>query len=117
MLTCYPQQRCRCVEIQNIFRYIVDKFHANPNTMVTHYFTLRVLCQELNALLQGATIDEIFTQQKNELIISLGRPARTEAASAGSRFLSVSVDPKLNYIFSREKFARAKKNSADLFKE
>jgi predicted ribosome quality control (RQC) complex YloA/Tae2 family protein len=76
--------------------------------MITHYLTLRSLAQGFNELLQHATIREVFTQQRNELLISC-------SAEKGEYTLCVSCDPKLNYIFLRDPVARAKKNSVDLF--
>lgn len=76
--------------------------------MVSHYFTLSALAQELQPSIAGAKITDLFTQQKNEMIIRLEREG-TESA------LAISVDPELNYIYLRDSFARAKKNSADVF--
>src|ERR1041385_1488406 len=82
--------------------------------MVTHYFTLRALSQEFNALLRDVIIDEIFSQQKNEVVISFTGRQQLQANGL-SHSLVVSGDPKLNYFYVREKIARAKKNSVDLF--
>lgn len=73
--------------------------------MVTHYYTLAALCCELNALLRGKRIEEIFTQQKAELILAL----------VEEQSLIISVRPAMNYCFVRDKYSRAKKNSVDLF--
>lgn len=78
--------------------------------MVTHYFTLHALSRELDANLLGARITEIFSQQKNELLIGLER-------SGHAPCLCVSIDPVLNYCFLRDSYSRAKKNSVDLFKK
>jgi predicted ribosome quality control (RQC) complex YloA/Tae2 family protein len=82
--------------------------------MVTHYLTLQALSSELNACLQGATISEIFTQQKNELLIVLHNPSH-ECVTSASPSLCISVNPKFNYLFLRANISRAKKNSVDLF--
>jgi predicted ribosome quality control (RQC) complex YloA/Tae2 family protein len=76
--------------------------------MLTHYSTLQVLAHDLNERLHNATIQQIFTQQRNELLFSC-------ATETGAWTLSVSCDPKLNYIFLRDPVARAKKDSVDLF--
>jgi predicted ribosome quality control (RQC) complex YloA/Tae2 family protein len=76
--------------------------------MLTHYFTLQALAREFGKKLQSATVQQIFTQQRNELLIS----CRTET---GELTLNISCDPKLNHIFLRDSIARAKKNSVDLF--
>jgi predicted ribosome quality control (RQC) complex YloA/Tae2 family protein len=76
--------------------------------MLTHYFTLQVLAHDFDEKLHYATVEQIFTQQRNELLIS----CRTET---GAWTLSISCDPRLNYIFLRDSVARAKRNSVDLF--
>ena len=76
--------------------------------MVTHYFTLHALSKELDGTLRNAVVREVFTQQKNELLI-------VTESNGNERCLNISVEPKLNFIFLRDVFARAKKNSVDLF--
>lgn len=76
--------------------------------MITSYYTLQALAQEFDQSLRRATIREIFTQQKNELLISL--EARSNAWT-----LTTSTDPRMNYVFLREPVARAKRNSVDIF--
>lgn len=73
--------------------------------MVVHYFTLSALCCELDTALRGAPLNEIFSQQKNELVL----------ATADGRALVVSVEPRMNYCFLRDAVARARRNSVDLF--
>ncbi len=77
--------------------------------MVTHYFTLYALSKELHNVLKGAVVQEIFTQEKSELVVSLQK-------NGDNFYLCISVEPKRNFIFTRHTFSRAKKNSADLFK-
>ena len=79
--------------------------------MVTHYYTLRTLSREFDSLLRGASVEECFTQKKNELIVSF----HVEHPNDTSYALYISVDPKLNYCFLRDNSSRAKKNSLDLF--
>lgn len=78
--------------------------------MVTHYVTLKALQLEFDPRLRGSAVAEIFSQQKNELVVSF---ARTGGAAEES--VVISTDPKLNYIVVRERVARARKNSVDLF--
>lgn len=78
--------------------------------MVTHYFTLQALSRELNALLRGLTIKEVYSQQKDELLITF-REGNTDALHT----LCISVSPKFNYCYLRANVTRAKKNSVDLF--
>jgi predicted ribosome quality control (RQC) complex YloA/Tae2 family protein len=76
--------------------------------MLTHYFTLQSLAYEFNERLHNAIIQQIFTQQRNELLVSCSVGDNTWT-------LSASCNPRLNYVFLRESVARAKKNSVDLF--
>jgi len=76
--------------------------------MVTHYFTLQALARELDAALRGYHLKEIFTQQKNELLILLHRDS-DEAC------LSISIEPSLNYLYLRDAVPRARRNTVDLF--
>lgn len=76
--------------------------------MITSYYTLEALAQEFEGSLRGAKIREIFTQQKNELLIPL-------EAQSNAWTLTVSTDPRMNYVFLREPVARAKRNSVDIF--
>ncbi len=78
--------------------------------MLTHYFTLQALAHSFNERLRNASIQEIFTQQRNELLLCC-------STASDAWTLSVSCDPRLNYIFLRGPAARAKKNSVDLFTE
>jgi predicted ribosome quality control (RQC) complex YloA/Tae2 family protein len=75
--------------------------------MLTHYFTLQSLAYEFNERLRNTIIQQIFTQQRNELLISC-------SADDNAWTLSASCNPGLNYVFLREPVARAKKNSVDL---
>ncbi len=110
--TSYSHSSCDYVEVFSVFGYIVDKFYTVPRHMVLHYFTLRALTHELNDFLSGSSISEVFSQQKNELVISL---KNKKDRGGTTQFLIISVQPKQSYIFLREQFARAKKNSVDLF--
>jgi predicted ribosome quality control (RQC) complex YloA/Tae2 family protein len=76
--------------------------------MLTHYFTLQSLAHEFNERLHNAIIRQIFTQQRNELLISC-------SVDDNAWTLSTSCNPRLNYVFLRDSVARAKKNSVDLF--
>lgn len=76
--------------------------------MITSYYTLQALAREFDSSLRRARIREIFTQQKNELLISLETPSNACT-------LTASTDPHMNYVFLREPVARAKKNSVDIF--
>ena len=79
--------------------------------MVVHYFTLKALAVELDLLLRGASVVEVYSQQKNELTIAL------DAVSKDHPSVAVSIDPAFNYLVLRYRNSRAKKNSADIFPE
>ncbi|MBI3189835.1 MAG: NFACT family protein, partial [Ignavibacteriales bacterium] len=76
--------------------------------MPVHFITLRSLSKELHDSLQGATIIEVFSQQKNELCVTCLKET-TEST------LCISVESKMNYCVLRTEFSRARKNSVDLF--
>lgn len=78
--------------------------------MLTNYYTLRFIAQDLNRRLSGSIIAEIFTQHHDELVVSC------ESDTADGHVI-ISCDPSQNYIILRDEFPRAKRNSVDLFKE
>src|SRR5260221_14683254 len=99
------------IENRTLFLYIRSKIYGAPlPRMVTHYFTLVALTRELDALLRSSAIVEIFTQQKDELIICTdGSPGRDH--SRGLSSLHMPVNPWLNYLFVETHNSRAKRNS------
>jgi len=76
--------------------------------MITNYYTLFHLSVELNQEFSGRIVNEIFTQYRGELILSF---RETPAV------ILVGCEPANNYIYTRKTFARARRNSADLFSE
>ncbi len=79
-------------------------------TMIANYYTLRHIALDLHRRLKNLLITELFTQNKNELII------RCEDET-GNVHVVVSCEPVRNFTLLRETFHRAKKNSVDLFKK
>jgi hypothetical protein len=71
-----------------------------------HYYTLRHLGPYLEAQHQGEQVIEVFSQNKNELVIELG-----------NGFLRVGCHTPLSYIVPVQEFARARKNVVELFPE
>lgn len=69
-----------------------------------HYFALRALAAELNALHGGNVIEAIFSQNRNELVLELS-----------SGFLRVGCHTPLTYILPETQFGRARKNVVALF--
>jgi len=78
--------------------------------LLNHYFTLLQLSKELDAECTESTVEEIFTQHKNELVITFSK-------NTIERSLVVNCSAKNNHIYSRGKFFRAKKNTVDVFPE
>jgi predicted ribosome quality control (RQC) complex YloA/Tae2 family protein len=79
--------------------------------MITHYFTLLALSKEFESVLQNFSVQEAYSQHKNQLWITFGDPSNRHEEYS----LCLSVDPKFNYCFLKDGYARAKKNSVDLF--
>ena len=82
--------------------------------MVANYYTLRHIALQLNQQLKGWLVREIFSQNKNELILSLESPPG-RSGGLNRKFLTVSCEPSQNFLFLAESFARAKRNSIDFF--
>jgi predicted ribosome quality control (RQC) complex YloA/Tae2 family protein len=76
--------------------------------MITNYYTLFHMAVELNQEFSGRRVEEIFTQYRSELILSF---RETPAV------ILVGCEPANNYIYARKTFARARRNSTDLFSE
>src|SRR5512136_3051129 len=74
--------------------------------MITNYYTLFHVAAELENEFATRTVNEIFTQRRCELVISF---KETPAV------IIVGCEPANNFIFVRKTFARAKRNSANLF--
>lgn len=75
--------------------------------MFTSWLTYARVAEELDALLRGARIAAVFTQQKNELVIEV-------ETAAGTRHLVFSTLPRLASLQLKDEFARARRNSLDL---
>lgn len=76
--------------------------------MHNNYFFLRLISSQLNRDLAGFRIIEIFSQAKDELIISL-RDGDSE------KFIKAHLSPQFCCLSFPEIFNRAKKNSINLF--
>lgn len=74
--------------------------------MITNYYTLFHVATELEHEFAGQTLDEIFTQHRGELVISF---KETQAV------IIAGCEPANNFIYARKTFARARRNSANLF--
>lgn len=74
--------------------------------MLSNYHTLRCIASSLDSTTRGATIDGVFSQAKNELVISF---------PAGTGSLVISCRPDTNTLYLHTGFTRARTNTADLF--
>ena len=82
---------------------------SGSGVMLTNYFTLRALAAELQEILPGYRVAEIFSQKKNELILTLSHTEREELA------VLISIDPAFHYLYATPRHVRGRKNSVDLF--
>lgn len=78
--------------------------------MIQNYFFLNRLILEANALLKGARILEIFSQEKGTLTINCG-------LGNDNSFIELSVIPGNAYLNIKNKFSRAKKNTISFFND
>jgi len=80
--------------------------------MLNNYFTIRETADYLKASISGYFIKEIYTQEKNKLLIEVISPNNDS-----SGIIEFSIEKELNYIFIKSNYSRSKKNFALLFEE
>ncbi len=78
--------------------------------MIKNYFILNRLIVEFNSELQGFTINQIFSQEKNILMLECIK-------NNVVKFIEISVNPGFPYINLKSNYSRAKKNTIDFFQE
>ncbi len=83
--------------------------------MIANYYTLRHIALQLDQQLKGRAVSEAFSQNSNELILGFDSPSSSEELIP-HKYVIVSCEPSQNFIYWTESFARAKRNSIDLFK-
>ncbi|WP_436517380.1 NFACT RNA binding domain-containing protein [Ekhidna sp. To15] len=76
--------------------------------MFHNYFFLKRLAPELEKELKGLVLLECFSQNKDELILGFGDPER-------EFYIRANLDPNVSLLSFPDQFARAGKNSVDLF--
>jgi predicted ribosome quality control (RQC) complex YloA/Tae2 family protein len=76
--------------------------------MIINYYTLFHVAAELHQEFSGLLVDKIFTQYRGELIISFQET---------SAVILIGCEPSNNYVYARKTFARARRNSTDIFSE
>ncbi len=75
--------------------------------MLNNYFLILELSRYLNKNISGKNITEIFSQEKNKLVISLSDNASLE----------FSADNELIYLVAKKDYSKSKKNYINLFQE
>jgi hypothetical protein len=78
--------------------------------MIKNYFYLNRFVIEAGNILSGTKIYNIFTQEKDKLIIEFGKDDAV-------KFLEMLVNPGQPHINIRTSYSRAKKNTIDVFPE
>lgn len=76
-------------------------------TMLSNYYTLAAVAKDLAAKLQGRTLIEAYSQEKNELVLAF-------QGMAGG--LIISCTPDVNSLYWHPSFSRARTNSADVLR-
>ena len=76
--------------------------------MIANYHTLRALTLQWRTSLAGHTLEDVWSQQRDELSLTFADQSRTQT-------LRVGVCPPLHFIFSADGYARARRNAATLF--
>jgi predicted ribosome quality control (RQC) complex YloA/Tae2 family protein len=105
----YPRIIHPCIAFASFFREFLPVVWTT--SMIANYYTLRHIAVQLNQQLKGWIVREVFSQNKNELILSFEAPTAPTARA----YLIVRCEPSENCLFVIESFARAKRNSVDLF--
>lgn len=77
--------------------------------MYKNYFILNRIVLEFNSALKGFAITEIFSQEKDKLIL--------KCENHYEKFVEISVNPGEPYLTFRDEYRRARKNSIDFFEE
>lgn len=78
--------------------------------MFHNYFFLKRLAPELAIKLKGLTLLECFSQNKDELVLGFGNADQ-------ETYIRANLDPNISLISFPDEFARAGKNSVDLFQD
>lgn len=79
--------------------------------MIKNYFFLLRQCRELNELLGDAQMAEVFTQEKEILMLHWITPDNRHV------YTEICCSPQSAHILLRENFSRAKKNTIGFFPE
>ncbi|MEF8866231.1 MAG: NFACT family protein, partial [Salinibacter sp.] len=78
--------------------------------MVNNYYTLRALVREWRSDLEGTTVRDVYSQNKNELTVALG-------GAEQDWMIRGSVQRPFLYLFRRPGYHKARRNVATLFED
>ncbi len=78
--------------------------------MLKNYFTIREIARYLNENISGHIIKEVYTQEKNKLLLVL-----LNGNNKDENILEYSIQKQFNYLLHKENFSKAKKNYVNLF--
>lgn len=78
--------------------------------MLNNYFTIKEVASHLNEIIRGYCIKDIYTQEKNKLLIEV-----IDNVNDNSIILEFSIEKDLNYLLIKSNYSKAKKNFAGLF--
>ena len=76
--------------------------------MLSNYYTLRYICSTLTSTLRGLRVREVFSQNKDELVV---------AFKTSGLHLVISCRQDASTLYLHGDFVRAKRNTVDLFPE
>jgi predicted ribosome quality control (RQC) complex YloA/Tae2 family protein len=77
--------------------------------LLDNFFLLKEVAKFLGKEISGYTIKEIFTQEKDKLVINLFNPK-----SLFTKFIEFSSDDKIPYLLLKYEYGKAKKNVLNL---
>ncbi len=76
--------------------------------MLQNYFFLNRFLVDVNELLEGSKIEEVFSQEKSKLLILLSK-------NGEEHYLELCVIPGNSYLNIKKNYSRAKKNTVNFF--
>jgi predicted ribosome quality control (RQC) complex YloA/Tae2 family protein len=77
--------------------------------LLNNFFLLKEISKFLNKEISGFSVEEIFTQEKDKLVIKL-----TEKETSINKFIEFSCEDKNPYLLLRDNYKKAKKNVMNL---
>lgn len=80
--------------------------------MLNNYYTVKETAKFLNDKISGYLIRDIYTQEKNKLLIEV-----FNENSDDTKLLEYSIEKGFNYLLLKNNFSKARKNFAGLFQE